>query len=155
MSFVPASPATGAAITGLTSPTYTLTTDVASSNHAKQFAVTAIGGTQTGVSAHSPSSPFIISLTRPANFKAMSLVNPVTGQLTSVPKNTWKMLCVKGAVPLSGQSPSNIVFRGEFVIPAGVEINSSAELKAMLSLLGAVFWTEGNDLAACFTTGLL
>lgn len=155
MSFVPATPATGAAITGLTSPTYTLTADSSPNSQTKQFAVTALGGTQTGVSVHSPSSPFILNLTRPANFKPMSLVNPVTGQLNSVPKNTWKMLAVKGAVPLTGQSPANIVFRGEFVIPAGVETNSAAELKALLSLLGAVFWAEGNDLALCFTTGLL
>lgn len=155
MSFIPASPATGAAITGLTSPTYTLTADTPPNAQAKQYAVTAIGGTQTGVTFHSPSNPFVICLTRPANFKPMALVNPVTGQLNSVPKNTWKLLVVKGAVPLVGQSPSNIVFRGEFVIPAGVETNSAAELKAMLSLLGAVFWSEGNDLALCFTTGLL
>lgn len=155
MSFVPASPATGAAITGLTSPTYTLTADVPPNPHSKQFAVTAIGGTQTGVSVHSPSSPFILSISRPANFKPMSLLNPVTGQLSSVPKNTWKILAVKGAAPLVGQSPANIVFRGEIVIPAGVEVNSAPELKALLSLIGSVFWNEGNDLALCFTTGLL
>lgn len=155
MSFQPASPVVGAAITGLTSPTYTLTADAPPNPQSKQYAVTALGGTQTGVSIHSPSSPFIFVISRPASFKPMSLVNPVTGQLASVPKNTWKILVVKGAVPLAGQSPSNIVFRGEFVIPAGVETNSSAELKAVLSLLGAVFWSEGNDLALCFTTGLV
>lgn len=155
MSFVPVVPVVGSSITGLTSPTYTLTADSPPSSHAKQFAVTALGGTQAGVTLHSPSSPFILMLQRPASFKPMSLVNPVTGQLTSVPKNTWKILVVKGALPLAGQSPSNIVFRGEFVIPAGVETNSSAELKALLSILGGVFWGQGNDLALCFTTGIL
>lgn len=155
MSFVPASPVTGAAISGLTSPTYTLTADAPPSPQTKQFAVTQTGGTQTGVTVHSPTSPFILNITRPAAFKPLSLVNPVTGQLTSVPRNTWKLLAVKGAIPLAGQAPVNIVFRGEFVIPAGVETNAAAELKALLSLLGGVFWAEGNDLSLCFTTGLL
>lgn len=155
MSFTPASPQTGATITGLTSPTYTLTADTPPNPNSKQFAVTALGGTQTDVSSHSPSSPFIVTLTRPASFKAPALVNPVTGQLQSVPRNTWKILVVKGATPLAGQNPVNIVFRGEFVIPAGVDVADPNELKAMLSLVGGIFWNEGNDLATCFTTGLI
>lgn len=154
MSFQPNSPVSGAAITGLTSPTYTLTADGVLAN-SKQYAVTALGGTQNEVSTHSPSSPFILSLTRPSAFKSPSLVNPVTGQLTSVPRNVWKMLIVKGATPLSGQSPVNVVFRGEFTIPAGVETNDPQELRALVSFLGGVLSNEGNDLVACFTTGIL
>lgn len=43
MSFAPSSPVTGAAVTGLTSPTYSLTTDVAPSLNGKQYAITAVG----------------------------------------------------------------------------------------------------------------
>lgn len=154
MSFQPSSPVTGAAITGLTSPTYTLTADGVKAD-SKQYAVTQLGGTQTDVSTHSPSSPFILSFTRPSAFKTPSLVNPVTGQLTSVPRNVWKMLIVKGATPLTGQNPVNIVFRGEFTIPAGVEINDPQEIRALCSFLGGIFANEGNDLVACFTTGII
>lgn len=155
MSFLPSSPVAGAAISGLTSPTYTLTSDTPPNAHSKQFAITALGGTQTDVSTHSPSSPFIVVLTRPTAFKAPSLVNPVTGQLTSVPRNVWRLMVVKGATPLAGQNPANIVFRGEFTIPVGVDANDPNEIRAMLSLIGGLFWAEGNDLALCFTTGIL
>lgn len=155
MSFSPSSPVTGSAITGLTSPTYTLTADAPPNPFTKQYAVTALGGTQTDVSSHSPSSPFILSISRPSTFKPPSLVNPVTGQLQSVPRNTWKMLCVKGGLPLAGQNPVNIVFRAEIVVPSGVEVTDPNEIRAMLSLLGGVFWAEGNDLALCLTTGIL
>lgn len=155
MSFVPSSPVTGAAITGLTSPTYTLTSDTPPNSHSKQFAVTALGGTQTDVSVHSPSSPFIACLTRPAAFKPPALVSPVTGQLQAVPRNTWRFLIVKGATPLAGQNPANIVIRAEMVVPVGVEANDPNELRAALSLMGGLFWAEGNDLALCLTTGIL
>jgi hypothetical protein len=94
-------------------------------------------------------------LQRPQVFKGPALVNPVTGQLMSTPRNTWKLIVLKGATPLAGQNPVNIVFRAEFVIPAGVDVNDPNELKAMLSFIGGVFWAEGNDLAACFNTGIL
>lgn len=155
MSLAISSPVTGATITGLTSPTYTLTADTPPNAYSKQYAVTALGGTQTDVSSHSASSPFLIMLQRPQVFKGPALVNPVTGQLMSTPRNTWKLIVLKGATPLAGQNPVNIVFRAEFVIPAGVDVNDPNELKAMLSFIGGVFWAEGNDLAACFNTGIL
>lgn len=49
---------TGAEQTGFTSPTYTTAADNAPDFNAKQVAVTAVGGTQAGVTAHSVSSPF-------------------------------------------------------------------------------------------------
>jgi hypothetical protein len=155
MSLAPASPIVGAAMTGLTSPTYTVTLDSPPNSHSKQYAVTAIGGTQTGVTIHSPSSPFILMLQRPAQFKQLAQVNPVTGKLMTVPRNTWRLLVVKGGLPMADQAPANIVFRAEFAIPAGVEINDTANLAALLSFLGGLFWVDGNDLRACFTSGLL
>lgn len=65
------------------------------------------------------------------------------------------MIVLKGATPLTGQNPVNIVFRAEFTIPAGVDVNDPNELKALLSFVGGVFWSEGNDLANCFITGIL
>lgn len=45
-------PVTGAAQTGLTSPTYTHVVDTPPNAYTKQYAVTALGGTQTGVDVH-------------------------------------------------------------------------------------------------------
>lgn len=53
MAFTLTSPITGAAQTGFTTPTYTHVSDVAPEANGRQVAVTALGGTQTNVIAHS------------------------------------------------------------------------------------------------------
>lgn len=60
MAYSPSSPVTGGTQTGLTSPTYTLTADIAPSALGKQHAVTALGGTQTGVRTSSAADPFTV-----------------------------------------------------------------------------------------------
>lgn len=155
MSFAPSSPVTGATVTGLTSPTYTLTADTAPSPLGKQFVVTALGGTQTDVSTHSVASPFLVSFTRPAAFKPLSLVNPSTGRLTSVPRNTWKMIVMKGATPLSGQAQVPILSRMEFLIPAGVDSADPNEIRAFMSFLGGLLNQQANGMAASFMDGIL
>ena len=88
MSFSLTSPVTGAAQAGLTSPTYTHAADTPPDVNAKQYAVTSLGGTQTGVLAHSVAAPFTTAMFRPKSFKALAPVNPVTGVLREVPSNT-------------------------------------------------------------------
>jgi hypothetical protein len=133
------SPITGAAQTGLTTPTYTLTTDTPPSNNGKQWAVTALGGTQTGVSAHSVASPFTVSCFRPANFKALGKANPVTGLISNVPNNTYKVITRKGVLPLSGQPYRTMLITTVIEVPAGSDLASPAEIRAALSAhLGAL-----------------
>jgi len=104
MSFSLSSPVTGGAQTGFTSPTYTLATDTAPTNSGKQYAVSAIGGTQAGVdSSSTPSRPFTITLQRPAVLRQLPTVDPVTGMLRNVPRNTYKVIVRKGTTPLAGQ----------------------------------------------------
>jgi hypothetical protein len=104
MSFTLTSPITGGAQTGFTSPTYTIATDTAPSNTGKQYAVSAIGGTQTGVdAASSPSRPFTVTLSRPAVLRQLPAVDPLTGVLRNVPKNSYKILVRKGVTPLAGK----------------------------------------------------
>lgn len=155
MAFSPSSPVTGAAVTGLTSPTFTVTADVAPTPLGKQYVVTALGGTQTDVSVHSLSSPFFVSFTRPSTFKPLSLVNPSTGRLISVPRNTWKMVVGKGATPLAGQASVPILFRGDFVIPAGVDTADPNELKAFMSFIGGLFWSQANGISASLIDGVM
>jgi len=64
-------PVTGAAQTGLTSPTYTLVADIAPDVNGRQWAVSALGGTQTGVRTHSASDPFTITVMRPKVFQSL------------------------------------------------------------------------------------
>lgn len=127
------SPITGLAQTGLTSPTYTLTADVAPSANSKQWAVTALGGTQTGVIAHSVSAPFTVTFFRPQNPQVLGPVDPVTGVLRKVPMNIYKMVVRKGAVPLSGQAYKTAILRVEMEVPAGADTADAENIRAMLS----------------------
>jgi len=135
MSFNLTSPVTGGAQTGLTSPTYTIAADQAPDVNGKQFVVTALGGTQTGVTAHSTSSPFTITGWRPKTPKSIGTPNPVTGVIPSIPNNTYKVIVRKGATPAAGQPVRPLVFTCEFPVPAGTDANDAANVRAGLSLL--------------------
>lgn len=133
MSLALSSPITGTAQTGLTLPTYTLTTDTAPTVGDRQYAVTALGGTQTGADAHSAARPFTITTVRPKVFKTLGSLNPVTGRLPGVPKNKYGVLVRKGVTPLAGQ-PSEVAFiRIEVDVPAGSDLADPINLRAMIS----------------------
>lgn len=135
MSISLTSPVTGGAQTGLTSPTYTLSTDTAPDVNGKQYAITALGGTQTGVSAHSVSSPFTISFFRPRILRQAGVPNPATGVISSVPNNTYKLIVRKGVVPLAGQNTRTATFTLSMDIPAGADLADSEDIRAAVSLL--------------------
>lgn len=127
------SPITGAAQTGLTNPTYTLTADTAPDINGKQNAVTALGGTQTGVTYHSVASPFTITATRPKVFRALGKPNPVTGLVKDVPMNTYTVLTRKGVLPLANQPFAIAMIKTTISIPAGSDTADAANLRAALS----------------------
>lgn len=128
------SPITGASQTGLTSPTYTLTSDVAPDVNAKQWAVTALGGTQTGVTVHSVASPFTLTFWRPKLLSVLSAVSTATGVLLGrVPRNKYAFIVRKGMLPLANQPAEVGVVRCEIDLPAGADTYSPAEIRALLS----------------------
>jgi hypothetical protein len=128
------SPVTGAAETGFTAPTYTHVADQAPDVNAKQVAVTALGGTQAGVVAHTVAAPFTTSVFRPKTFKVLPKTNPVTGQLPSVPMNVYKVITRKGVLPLAGQPYSIARMTTIIEIPAGSDTADAANLRAMQSM---------------------
>jgi hypothetical protein len=137
MSFSLTSPITGGAQTGFTSPTYTIAVDSSPNGQAgKQYAVTAIGGTQTGVdTSSSPSNPFTVNLARPAVLRTIGPVDPVTGALRSVPRNTYKIIVRKGALPLAGQPKSVLNATLSVDVPAGADSADAANVRAAISLM--------------------
>jgi hypothetical protein len=136
MSLTLTSPVTGGAQTGFTSPTYTVTTDTAPTNTGKQYAVTALGGTQTGVDTSStPSRPFTITLQRPPVLRGVPAVNQVTGLVGTVPTNVYKIIVRKGCTVVTGQAPRVALATCELSIPAGADSADAANIRAMLSLL--------------------
>jgi len=132
------SPLDGAPQTGLTDPTYTLTVDVAPDSNGKQYAITALGGTQTNVDAHSVSKPFTLTFVRPKLLKQLAPIDTV-GVLRSVPRNTYKVIVRKGVSPLSGQANATMVATATIDVPAGADTADAANVRAALScLIGAL-----------------
>jgi len=153
--FSPSSPLTGQAITGLTSPTYTLTQGVAPSNWGKQYAVTALGGTQTGVTAHTPDSPFTATMFVPSNYRLLGSPNPVTGIIASVPKNTTKILCRKG-VSVSANQPKQVAtIRIEIDIPAGAESYDKPNLDALFSMGIGLLGNQAQGIRDTVSTSIM
>lgn len=132
------SPLTGAAQTGFASPTYTLTLDVAPDINGKQWAVSAIGGTQTGVTTHSVASPFTICFWRPKLYKLLGALNSA-GVISSVPRNVHKIVTRKGVTPAANQSSTPLVVTTTVECPAGADTFDAPNVRAALSAhFGAV-----------------
>lgn len=154
MPFAPSSPVTGGAQTGLTSPTYTLVADQAPANHGKQFYVSALGGTQTGVEVNSLSNPFTVTMFKVASPKALpSLLT--NGSLPSVPRNVYKLNVRKGVEVLSGQPRQNMLIEMIWHVPAGADIQDPESMRAALSLLIGILSAESANIGTTtITNGL-
>lgn len=134
MAFSLTTPVTGAAQSGLTSPTYTVALDTSPDANARQYAVTALGGTQTGVTPSSVSSPFTTAMFRPKSYQALGKPNPTTGLISRVPRNTYKIISRKGVTPLAGQPIQNMVVTTVIEVPAGADLADPANVRAALSM---------------------
>lgn len=149
-------PVTGGAQSGLTSPTYSLAVDVAPTNSGLQYAVSGIGGTQSGVdSGSSPSRPFTITLSRPPVLRALPAKNAVTGVLSSVPRNTYKIIVRKGVTVLSGQATQLLNATLQIDVPAGAEVNDAPNVRAAISLLIGSLVQISSGIGDTLVTGIL
>lgn len=155
MAFAPSSPVTGAAVTGLTTPTYTLTTDVAPNVNGKQYAVTALGGTQTNVDTNTVSKPFSISFFRPPVLRVLPQANPVTGVIKNVPMNTYKLITRKGVLPAANQSPMTARITTIIEVPAGSDTYEPEDLRAMISSHFGVGWAQASGIADTVVSGII
>jgi len=139
--FNPSSPVTGQAVTGLTSPTFTLAADTPVSLYERQWYVSALGGTQTGVAAHSADRPFTLRTKRPSVIKTLvAKAMQVSGltQYISIPVNSYDILVnTKGQVDSSGLTYGPIRMRLTIDCAAGIPstANGIAQVRAAASLL--------------------
>jgi len=155
MAFAPSSPITGATVAGLTSPTYTHVTDVAPSINGKQFAVTALGGTQTGVDVNSVSKPFTISFFKPVVLKVLPQANPVTGVIKNVPMNTYKLITRKGVQPAANQNNMTARITTIIEVPAGSDTYEPEDLRAMISAHFGTGWNQASGIADTVVSGVI
>jgi len=155
MSFAPSTPVTGAAVSGLTSPTYTIAADTAPSINGKQYAVTALGGTQTSVDVNSVSKPFSISFFRPSVLRTLPQANPVTGIIKNVPMNTYKLITRKGAQPSANQVNMVARITTTIEVPAGTDTYEPEEIRAMISAHFGTGYVAASGIADTVLTGVL
>jgi hypothetical protein len=156
MSITLASPVTGAAITGFTSPTYTHVADTPPNAWSKQYAVTAIGGTQAGVdSASSVARPFTFTASRPQSLKTLAIVDPVTGALRAVPMNDYTFLGRKGVTPLAGQASKTMLARLVCSVPAGADTADAPNIKGCVSFTFGALSALSAGIADTLITGVL
>lgn len=135
MAFALTSPITGAAQTGFTTPTYTIVSDYAPDVNGKQYAVSALGGTQTGATAQtSADNPFTICYWKPKVNKLLPQLNSSgSGFVSRVPRNVHKLVTRKGVQVAANQAREIMPITTEIPVPAGSESYSPAELRAALS----------------------
>lgn len=155
MTFNVTSPVTGAAQTGFTSPTYTLIVDTPPDINAKQWVVSALGGTQAGVSVHSVNSPFTLAMFRPKQYKSLGTPNPSTGVISNVPSNAFKIIVRKGMVPLAGQPTKVGLVTVNIDNPAGADMASPAEMRAALSLAFGAAQQQAAGIGDTIISGVL
>lgn len=149
------SPVTGSAQTGFTSPTYTVVVDTPPNAYSKQWAVTAVGGTQTGVDVHGASKPFTVTFSRPNQIRAAPVPNPVTGVMPNSPRNVYSIIVRKGANPGVNQNPQIAVLRCDLAVVAGSDLVEPEDVRAGLSLLIGSMSQQSAGLGDTMVNGLL
>lgn len=155
MSWTLTSPITGQPQTGFTSPTYTHVADTAPDISGKQVAVTALGGTQTGVTVHSMASPFTITFFRPKVFRFLGKPNPTTGLIKDVPRNTFKCIVRKGVTPLAGQPFATMQVTLTVEVPAGSDTADAANVRAALSAAFGAYVQQSAGVGDSAVSGVI
>lgn len=122
------SPITGGAQTGFTSPTYTHVSSSAPDVNAKQYAITALGGTQAGVDVHSASRPFTITYWWP---KALRALNYMIGMVNApaIPKNVYKLITRKGVTCHANLPAQTMVITTTIEVPVGADTADTANVR--------------------------
>lgn len=154
MPWSPDSSTTGGAITGYTSPTFTLVADTAPVSNARQMTVSALGGTQGSATANSVSRPFTETFYKPASIRAIPAANPSTGVIANVPNNQWKLIVRKGGYA-AANTPVTAVAKLTIDVPAGMDAYNPDEVRSLVSFLVGLLNEESADLADSLITGVL
>lgn len=149
------SPVTGATVTGLTSPTYSVVVDQPPNAYSKQWYVSAIGGTQTGVdTASTASKPWTFTFTRPSQMKTLNAVD-TSGVIRTVGFNTYEYLMRRGFIPLAGQAVRVSNWRSSFPVLVGSDVADAPNIRAAVSSYVGVLNQQASGFADSMITGSL
>jgi hypothetical protein len=155
MTWSPDSSTTGAAQTGLTTPTYTIADDLAPDANSRQKVVTALGGTQTGVRVSTAGDPFTATIRRDKVYKALPAKNPVNGSYGNVPMNKTELLIRKGVYIDSSNTVRVANLRVIAELPAGSELADAVNIRAMASFGLGLLAEESADYGDSLVTGVI
>lgn len=153
--FTLTSPITGANQTGFTTPGYVVTADQTPPNVAgRQYAVTAINGTQPGVDVSTSSRPFTILLNRP---QQLALPPTVVNGMASGPirRNNFDVLARKGVTAVVGLPSQIAIFRGRLEVPAGADVNDAPGIRGLCSLVQGAMAQLAANFADTAITGVV
>lgn len=145
--------ATGGPQTGFTSPTYTYSADLSPDPSARQYVVTAAGGTQVGVRVASADDPFHLTVRKDKTYKVLPPRNPVNGAYGNVPLNKTEFLFRKGLYidTINTVRTGNVRLLVE--LPAGAERNDPANVRALLSFAIGILLEESADIGDSVMAG--
>lgn len=136
MTIALASPVTGSAQNGFTSPSLTVVADSADTN-AKRYAVSSVTG-MPSVTVHTSDSPFTITFWRPAVIKLLEAAG-LDGVIRRFPLNTYGITTRKGVTPAAGQVKQLYKIETRITCVSGSESYDAANVNAALSLhIGAL-----------------
>lgn len=145
---------TGGAQTGLTSPTYTYAVDLSPDPNSRQYVVTTLGGTQTGVRTSTAGDPFTFKLTKDRVYKALPPKNPVNGSYGNVPLNKTEFLFRKGLYIDSTSTVRVGNVRVSLELPAGSEQFDAVNVRALLSMAIGTLNEESADIGDSAVAGI-
>jgi len=155
MAIAISSPLPGASVPGFTSPTYTCVGDMAPNAAAgKQVAISAVGGTQVGVTSHTISSPFTLTVERPTTLRQVPVVG-ASGVLGSVPRNKFVVRTRKGVTPAANQQAQVMMIETIISVPAGSDTYDAANVKAAISAHLGLLAQQSSGLADTVLTAIL
>jgi len=155
MTIAMTSPVAGATVAGLTSPTYSVAVDQAPNTNSKQWYVSAIGGTQTGVDAGSSATkPWTFTWSRPAQIKTLNAVDS-NGVIRQVAFNTYEYLMRRGFIPLAGQAVRVANWRTQMPVLAGSDTADAQNIRAAVSSYIGGLNQQASGLAESMITGSL
>jgi hypothetical protein len=92
---------------------------------------------------------------RPAQFKLLGVANPVTGVISNVPMNTFKVRVRKGVEVASGQNPKVLQAELKISVPAGSDVEDPESIRAALSCLIGALWGDSSGIGDTLVDGIL
>lgn len=156
MSLTVTSPITGVALTGLTTPTFTLASDSPPDLNSYRYVITALGGTQTGATAQTGAdNPFDLTLQRAPTLRQGPSVDSLNRIIGQPGRNITRISGRKGMRVNSASSqrfPAYI--RVEISIPAGAESVDPAEIKSFLSMEFGAMYNNAQGICDTVITGV-